>query len=173
MNIEQRINTVITLAMEKITFAASKQNTFEISRYSKVAEASEQLKKKLQGIKDTLESLEADLKPNQRTEPDKTRLTDKNLRHFRIRVSQGMINQNLLTFTPQVKYRELSIGEVLRIETSEGGLFKSEIISQGNKLRERGHVREFYEKARIKADDFVELIERRPSEWYLRPATNN
>jgi hypothetical protein len=170
MNIEKRIDTVISLAMEKITIAASKHNTSEISQYSKVAETSEQLKKKLLDIHDALEVLESDLNPNQRSEKVKTTFADKSLRHFRIRVTQGMINQNLLTFTPQVKYREISVGEVLRIETSEGGLFKSEIIAQGNKLRERGHVREFYEEARIKADDIVELIERKPSEWYLRPA---
>ncbi|WP_269540932.1 hypothetical protein [Cerasicoccus fimbriatus] len=167
---EKRITSVINTAMEKISIAASNRDTSEITKFTRIAEDAEKLKSKLSNMLLSLEVLESEVSSKKKITHE---TPSENLRNFRIRVSQGMINQNLLTFTQQVKFGEIKVGEVLRVKTSEGGLFKSEILSQGNKLRERGQVGEFYKKAGIKADDFVELIEQKPSEWYLRPHVKN
>jgi len=172
MDTEERISTVISLAMQQISVAASSHDTAKISQYTKIAESAEKLKQKLKDLYDNLDVLESELSPQPKNESKKAEFQSTGLRHFRVRVTQGMINQNLLTLTQQVKLGEIRIGEVLRVQTSEGDLFKTELLSPGNKLRERGRVREFYEKAKIRADDFIELIERKPAEWYLRPSLN-
>ena len=58
---------------------------------------------------------------------------------MQVKVSQGMINQNLLTLTEYVNRGVVRIGEEFTVESDPPGeFFKTDIVRHGNKLRERG-----------------------------------
>jgi len=86
-----------------------------------------------------------------------------------VEVSQGMINQNLLTLTEHVKRKRIKVGETLDIEAlPSGDRFQTELLSSGNKLRERGGIAKFYRDAGVQAGDFVALSETTPGHWQLK-----
>ena len=91
------------------------------------------------------------------------------LRRVLIEVTQGMINQNLLTVTEALKRGQLKAGEELIIEAIPSGeKFKTVVMPSGNKLQERGAIGRFYRKARVVADECVELLEVTPMQWKLQ-----
>jgi hypothetical protein len=93
------------------------------------------------------------------------------LRKIRIRVTQGMINQNLLTLTEALRRGIVRTGEMFMIETFPNHRkFKTVLQRVGNKLQERGLIASFYRAANTQADGIVELVEIAPGSWYLKPA---
>lgn len=92
---------------------------------------------------------------------------EKRLRRIRSEISQGEINQNLLTLTAARKRGHIRMGEHFKIRLPDGQEFETELVNPGNRLRERGWIREFYRQQQIKAGDFVVLEEIEPSLWTL------
>ncbi len=90
-------------------------------------------------------------------------------RQLVIRVSEGMIKQNLLTLTEPVKSGRIADGERLAIEAlPSGDHFQTELLPSGHKLRERGRIAKFYRDTGVQAGDFVVLSEITPGHWQLK-----
>ena len=88
-------------------------------------------------------------------------------RKIRTPVTQGEINQNLLTLTDARRRGLIRIGEPFKIRLPDGQLFETELVHPGNKLRERGRIGEFYRQHKIKPGDNVLLEEIEPGLWTL------
>lgn len=92
------------------------------------------------------------------------------LRRIRIRVTQGMINQNLLTLTEALNRGIVRTGETFNVETlPTHRKFTTTLKRVGNKFQERGWIGEFYKAANIQAEDIIELVETSPGSWQLKP----
>lgn len=92
-------------------------------------------------------------------------------REIRIEVSQGMINQNLLTLTEAIKRGTVRVGEELIIEALPSERkFKTVVMASGNKLQERGEINKFYSSAGVREGDYVILQEVSLGQWKLRKA---
>lgn len=96
----------------------------------------------------------------------------KRLRRIRSEITQGEINQNLLTLTSARKRGHIRIGEHFKIRMPDGQEFETELVHPGNRLRERGWIREFYRQQGIKPGDFVVLEEIEPGIWKLNKDTS-
>jgi len=94
-------------------------------------------------------------------------VSNKRTRRIRTSISQGEINQNLLTLTQARKRGLIRLGEQFRIILPNGQDFETELVQPGNKLRERGRIREFYEEQNLKPDDYVVLEEVSAGTWTL------
>jgi hypothetical protein len=90
------------------------------------------------------------------------------LRVTTIEVTQGMLNQHLLTLTEARRRGKVRIGEQLTITLPDGTEFTTELCEPGNKLRERGHIRRFYDDQKIGDGDQVTLEEVSAGKWRLR-----
>jgi hypothetical protein len=56
----------------------------------------------------------------------------------------------------------------MKIEARPSGeLFCTDLLSEGNRLRERGAIARFYRDARVHAGDRVVLFEQAPNRWTL------
>ena len=94
-------------------------------------------------------------------------------RKFPVEVTQGMINQGLLTLTEHVKRGRIRVGEELIVELQPSGeLFRTDLVENGNKLRERGKIKQFYREAGVHVGEFVVLTETAPQRWTLRKAAS-
>lgn len=93
--------------------------------------------------------------------------TSKRLRKIRTSVTQGEINQNLLTLTDARKRGLIRTGEQFRIRLADGRQFETELVYPGSKLRERGRIGEFYRQYKIKPGDHILLEETEPGVWTL------
>ncbi|MBP6507072.1 MAG: hypothetical protein KA257_05860 [Opitutaceae bacterium] len=102
-------------------------------------------------------------------ESDDVSVSPAGLRSFTIEISQGMINQNLLTLTDAKKRGLVRDGEKFRIELPDGTSFATELCDPGNKLRERGLIRKLYNDAKLAAGDKVVMAEMSRGVWKLRP----
>ncbi len=91
------------------------------------------------------------------------------LRELAVPVTQGNINQHLLTLTEAVKRGQIHPGERLNIEAlPNGDRFQTEILALGNKLQERSKIGKFYRDAGVRAGDVVLLVELTPGQWQLK-----
>jgi hypothetical protein len=94
------------------------------------------------------------------------------LRELPVEVTGGMIRQNLLTLTKQIRQGRIAIGEDLTIESQPSGeRFRTQLLLKGNKLRERGAIARFYRDAGVRDGDFVVLTEVAPKQWTLKKAS--
>lgn len=60
---------------------------------------------------------------------------------------------------------------VQRLETAPSGdVFETELLQNGNKLRERGSIGRFYREASVSEGDYVVLTETSPGNWALEKA---
>ncbi len=91
------------------------------------------------------------------------------LRVLRIRVTAGMLNQNLLTLTRARKLGQVRVGENFHITLPNGDSFSTDVCLPGNKLRERSQIGKFYRDHRIKEGDTVILREVKGGNWELLP----
>jgi hypothetical protein len=93
------------------------------------------------------------------------------IRELVVEVTQGMINQNLLTLSEHMRRGIIRSGEKLNIEAQPSGdRFETELLASGNKLRERGRIARFYRDAGVRAGDCVVLREVTPGHWQLKKA---
>jgi hypothetical protein len=120
--------------------------------------------------KKTLADLESRLLSPQRTPtPNGSKATK--LRELPVEVTAGMIRQNLLTLTKQIRQGRIAIGEDLTIESQPSGeRFRTQLLPKGNKLQERGAIARFYRDAGVRDGDFVVLTEVAPKQWTLKKA---
>ena len=94
--------------------------------------------------------------------------TERGLRRIIIEISEGMVNQSLLSLTAARKRKTVSLGERLKILLPDGTRFESEIVEPGNRLRERGLIRAFYQSENVGPGEEVVLEEVTPGEWTLK-----
>lgn len=93
------------------------------------------------------------------------------LRKLEVEVTQCMIKQNLLTLTDHVKRGRIRVGEDLIVETQPSGeRFRTDLVENGNRLRERGAIGRFYREAGVHEGEFVVLTETAPQRWTLNKA---
>ena len=91
------------------------------------------------------------------------------IRALSVEVTQGMINQNLLTLTPHVKAGTIRVGDrLIIVALPSGDQFQTELLVNGNKLQERGKIAKFYRDAGVRAGDVVQLTEVNPGHWQLK-----
>lgn len=100
-------------------------------------------------------------------DPDEVAVGEGGLRKLTITVTEGMINQNLLTLTEARNRGMVSLGEKFTIKLPDGSEFTTDLCEPGNRLRERGAIRRFYQDNKVGDGDRVTLSEVSPSHWTL------
>jgi hypothetical protein len=159
--------------MQQIVEAAGKRDIAAVTALTKRASELEQMKKTLLGIEERLRSLDEPA-PGAMSQPapkPPLPMNGHGLRELPVEVTQGMIRQNLLTLTEHVKRGRIQPGETLQVEVQPSGeRFRTDLVVNGNKLRERGAVGRFYREAGVQAGDFVVLTETAAHTWTLQKA---
>ena len=82
-----------------------------------------------------------------------------------------MLNQSIFSVTQARKRGIIRLGERLKVTLPDSTAFETEIVEPGNRFRERGLVRAFYEREKVEGSDFVVLSEVKPGEWTLKKNT--
>jgi hypothetical protein len=163
-DIPTTINNLMAQTMSKITKAAATQNLTELEALTKRASELKQMKEQIASIQHRLIGFAG----NDETKIQSNGYSTLAQRELFIEVSQGMINQNLLTLTEPLKRGQIRIGEELIIEALPSGeRFKTVVMTNGNKLQERGAIGKFYRKAGVQAGDTVVLREISRGSWQL------
>ena len=163
-NISTEIEELIGQTMAKITEAASKRDLAALEVLTKRATEMKQMKEQISAIEHRLHSMGDDASPL----TSSPKPTAGFRREIQIEVTQGMINQNLLTLTDALKRGTIRAGEELNIEAVPSGeKFKTVLMTSGNKLQERGAVGKFYRQTQVSAGDCVVLVETSPGQWKL------
>ena len=101
------------------------------------------------------------------SEEDHTGVNSNGLRKLRVQISEGMINQSLLTLTGARKAGRVKMGETFQITLPDGTEFTTELCGPGNKLRERSAIRKFYDQTQACDGEYVVLTETAPGHWAL------
>ncbi len=165
-NISTEINQLMSKVMTQISEAASKKDLNALEALTRKATELKELNEQILAIENRLRVM-------MQTTDNKANMSNshRGQRELLIRVSQGMIAQNLLTLTEHINRGRIKIGETLVIEPQpEGEKFKTEVLASGNKLQERGAIGKFYRKAGIQDGDYVVLSEISSGQWQLRKA---
>ncbi len=151
--------------MADVTRAAGNQDLPALEMLTRHASELKQMKEQVAAIDARLQAME-----NGKGPPITSRSrSGSSSRELAIEVTQGMINQNLLTLTRHVKRGSIRIGESLDVEAVPSGeRFTTQLLSAGNKLQERGAMARFYRDAGIHAGDVVVLAEITPGHWQLK-----
>jgi hypothetical protein len=157
-----KIDGLMAKAWDDLKEAADKKNTAALSPLNgRMAELGK-MKKDLQAIITRL---------NEMSESKTTAGNGPGLRKIRIKVTQGMINQNLMTLTEALKNGIVRTRETFDIETLPNHKKFHTILERvGNKLQARGSIAAFYRAANVQAGGIVELVEVAPGSWQLKPA---
>src|SRR6266699_2755606 len=168
-NLNVRIDELMAETMSKVANAAAQQNLSELEAQTRRAGELKQMKDQLAAIQQRLVALgERDAAKNGTDE--RPRFGN---REISVEVSQGMINQNLLTLTDPMKRGRIRAGEEMEIEALPSGeRFKSVVLEIGNKLQERGAVGRFYRKAGVHAGDYIVMREVSQGQWQLLKRTD-
>jgi hypothetical protein len=164
------VDKLLEQTMGSISAAAAKRDLAGVTALTKRASELEAIKKTLTGIEDRLKTYRAPASQPSAPKPTEPE-SNSGLRLLPVEVSQGMINQNLLTLTEHVKRGRIKAGEELLVEVAPSEeRFRTELVGNGNKLRERGAIARFYRDAGVRAGDMVVLTEAAPQRWRLRKA---
>ena len=157
--------------MQDIAAAAAKRDIAAVTALTKKASELEEMKKTVLGIEERLKGLHAPALAAVAPAAVAVTQNGQKLRELPVEVSQGMINQNLLTLTDHVKRGRIRVGEEMLIEALPSGeRFRTDLVVNGNKLRERGAIGRFYREAGVHDGEFVVLTETAPQRWRLRKA---
>jgi hypothetical protein len=165
---EDIINNHLVAVYSEIADAAKRQDLSSISRLVSKAGQLEELRNQHRAVQGRIASL-------RNTGEDKNLASNErdplNLREFAVEVTEGMKRQNLFTLTSHVKRGRIKTGEQLIIEALPSGKrFQTELLDQGNRLRARGEIAQFYRDANVNDGDYVLLTEVAPGIWTLRKA---
>jgi len=142
---------------EQIEFGRSRLNT--IDELKKLKEVAGKLQERMEEIRD--EDLCISGGSSQRA------TVSEGLRKIELEVTEGMLRQSLLSMTRAKKANLVKVGEQFTITVPSGEQFTTDLIDPGNKLRERGRIRAFYEAHQIKAGDHVVLKETEKNRWTM------
>lgn len=157
--LQDDIKKVLDETMARIADAAAKRDVRALGLLTARATKLEEMKRSVIGIETALkeyQSLAA------------TGDSSNNLRRLAIRVSEGMIRQNLLTFTEHIKRGRIHVEEEMIIEARPtGARFPTKVLQNGNRLQERGEIGRFYRAADVHDGDVVVLTETKRNEWTL------
>ena len=168
--------------MEKIQTAAANQDLQSLSTLTLIATELKNLEAQHRSIGLRLDQLESQIEqisPNTAAiratvAPTTAASISAPLRKALVTITQGMINQNLLTLTGPLKRGEIprALGrqEFLIEAVPSGQKFRTTLMRVGNRLRERSAIAQFYKEAGVRAGDCVILYEIRPNEWRLEKA---
>jgi len=157
-----RIDKAISKTMAGISKAAERRDVTVIEHLTKQASELRALAEQITAIEKRLEHLDTSGSATNGSTPRSP------IRELVVEVSQGMINQNLLTLSSQIKRGIVRTGESFRIRAiPSGDVFETELLASGNKLQERGKIAKFYRDASIRAGDSVVLREITPGQWEL------
>jgi hypothetical protein len=160
------IEQAITDAMQEISRAAERRDLTVLEHLTKNASELRALKEQVVAIENRLRAMKngAHIVPAHAGNSGA-------IRELVIEVTQGMINQNLLTLSDHMRRGTIRSGEKLNIEAQPSGdRFETELLASGNKLRERGRIAGFYRDAGVRAGDCVVLRELTPGHWQLKKA---
>ncbi|MDB6059499.1 MAG: hypothetical protein JWO95_3343 [Verrucomicrobiales bacterium] len=164
-NISRQIEELMTKTMGKVGDAAKNQDLIALEALTRRASELKQMKEQVLAIQQRLQGFIANEHVPGLYMDSKTPYG----REIRVEVTQGMINQNLVTLTDAMNKGIVSAGEAMTIESLPSGRkFKTDVMANGNKLRERGEIRRFYTDARVEPGDMVLLQETSPGHWKLR-----
>lgn len=89
------------------------------------------------------------------------------LRRISVDITEGMLNQSLLTLTKAKKMGIVRVDERFVIQPPEGAPFETKLLRVGNRIKERGRIGAFYEDEKIEDLDRVILEETKPKHWKL------
>jgi hypothetical protein len=162
---QEHIEEIIISVMSQIQDQATPEG--DIDWLQHCAKRAEILKRDLEELKKIQSHAVGILSDTLGYDSDQVTVEPSGLRTFVIEVSQGMINQHLLTLTDAKRLEKVSTGETFEIQLPDGTIFKTELCQPGNKLRERGMIRRFYETSKVEQGDKVVLKETAPGIWKL------
>jgi hypothetical protein len=163
-DITMQIESLMGETMAKIADAASRQDLASLEGLTRRAGELKQMKEQISAIELRLRSISNGALVAQTS----TKPAQSFRREVQIEVTQGMINQNLLTLTEALKRGTIRAGEELTVEAIPSGeRFRSPVMASGNKLQERGAIGRFYREAHVNAGDCVCLSETSPGQWRL------
>lgn len=148
---------------ELIEEATRSRDTTRLKALNGVAEQIKKLKDEIEILAETFKDID---------NPNPPELEERSpMRRMRVtwRVTNGALRQNYLITTIAKRYGLLPPnGQTFKVKTSVGQEFETdELPGPYNRLRERGKIKEFYEKAGIKAGDEVSWKEIGLREYYL------
>ena len=145
-------------------YATSDQDTDWLSTCTKALVVVERQVAALAPIEEALSSISERVAG---FEPGSTTKTEAGLRSIVLEVTEGMINQNIISLTAARKMGVVYLGERMKIVLPDGTEFETEVIEPGNRLRERGMVRAFFQKENISPEDKILLAEQSHGNWRL------
>lgn len=170
MNTTDVIDGLLREAMGGVTQAAAKQDLAALQALTRRATELKQMKEQIAAIDERVKAMAGVKLSSAAPAPETGRVSS---REVFVEVTQGMINQNLLTVTEALRQRLLQRDEEMVIEVIPGGQkFSTKVLAVGNKLQERGEIGRFYRVARVNAGDFVLLREISPGRWQLLKCDN-
>ncbi|MEY2520569.1 MAG: hypothetical protein QOF24_2328 [Verrucomicrobiota bacterium] len=160
------LGQAIADTMQDISRAAERHDVTVLEHLTKKASELRAMKEQVAAIENRLRAMQNG------THAVPTHATNSGaIRELVVEVTQGMINQNLLTLSAQMRRGLIRSGEKLSIEAQPSGdRFETELLASGNKLRERGRIARFYRDAGVRAGDCVALREVTPGHWQLKKA---
>lgn len=132
----------------------------------------EKLKSHLDQIKDYLaqSSVELNLSYSEgaSTFSDILNSSKDNTRRIEVKLTNGMINQNLLTLTQACKKGIVRLNEKFKLTMPDGESIATELVSPGNRLKERGAFGRLYRQEEAKHGDKVILKEESKGHWQVQ-----
>lgn len=185
MDIVQRIESLLEKTLQAVSAAAERCDFATLQQLSRKGQRLKELRDRVADAERELRELENGLSgrpvTSERTRqseprdaasgplpPDEEPIQGGSRNSLVIEVTQGMINQNLLTLTDHVKSGRIRVGSEMKIEARPSGeLFCTDLLGDGNRLRERGAIARFYRDARVHAGDKVVLTQESPNRWTL------
>ena len=115
--------------------------------------------------------LEAELNP--RPETPAAEKGDEGPKMIQIAISGGAIRQSYLSVTRALQKGAMTKPGPVTIRIPKTGAeFQTEIVRQGNLLRERAKIGKFYAAAEVAEGDYVVLIQVGPDTWELSKSVN-
>jgi len=185
-----RINQSLENTMNAVKAAAERCDVVALQRLSHRGQRLQELKHRITQIAQEFSDLEngshdrsfagnpASEPPPSKTDladwpPASTRAQPSSPTRLVIEVTQGMINQNLLTLTGHVKAGRVFPKTEMRIEAKPSGeLFCTDLLPEGSRLRERGAIARFNRDAKVCAGDEVVLSKAAADRWTLEKLHN-
>lgn len=162
--LEDKIDALIAKAWEELRNAANSKDSSALNSLNGRMAELNKMKKDLQLISVRVYEMDDSGKTVQIKNPTR-------LRKISIRVTQGMLNQNLLTLTDACRQGIVHRGETFQIETlPNNGKINTTLLRAGNRLKQRGKIAAFYQAANVKPGDNVEMTEISPGSWQLKAA---
>lgn len=162
----KEIDDLLSETMRKIADAARKYDLETVSRLTNHATELQELKRATETVRQRVDAIRQGVAVKSAAIS-----TTPSMRELPVEVSQGMINQNLLTLTAHVKSGRVQQGEDFIVETKPlGEKFRTTLMANGNKFQERGAIGRFYEKAGVRGGDIVILTEIARGVWTLSKA---